>query len=82
LGYRYAKDNIQWDSKDNIPFILPDYFRLDGALSWKKDKVDVSLNIFNLLDEYLLYTGGGYYNTYFSSSEPGINGRLTVRYKF
>ncbi|WP_103070196.1 TonB-dependent siderophore receptor [Aquimarina sediminis] len=82
IGYRYAQDNIQWDAKDNVPFLLPDYFRLDGALNWQNDKFNVSLNVYNILDEYLLYTGGGYYNTYFSSSEPGINGRLTVRYKF
>ncbi|WP_062052764.1 TonB-dependent receptor [Aquimarina longa] len=82
IGYRYAVDNTQWDWKDNAPIVLPDYFRLDGAINWKNDKFAVSVNIYNILDEYLLYSGGGYYNSYVSSSEPGINGRITLQYKF
>lgn len=82
IGYRYTVDNIQWDAQDNVPVTLPDYFRLDGALSWQNDKYHISFNVYNILDDYLLYTAGGYYNTFYTSTESGINGRITLRYKF
>ena len=59
LGYQYQVDRSSWNwGADNDSF-LPDYFRLDGALSWRNDNLKVGLNINNLLNEYL-YSGSTY----------------------
>jgi len=62
---------------------LPDYFKLDGGLFWESNKVRVTLNVFNILDEYLY--SGGYYewlSSYYWQAEPGRNWRLGVTYRF
>src|SRR5690606_13411362 len=38
---------------------LPDYFKLDGGIFWTKDKIKLTANVFNILDEYL-YSGSYY----------------------
>ncbi|SIS86802.1 iron complex outermembrane recepter protein [Zobellia uliginosa] len=80
LGYQYQVDRSSWSWGADNQTDLPDYFRLDGALSWKNNKLKVQLNINNLLDEYL-YSGSNYGSYLYWQSEPGINGRLTVTYK-
>ncbi|GAB3013985.1 hypothetical protein GCM10027051_16610 [Niabella terrae] len=72
---------------------LPDYFKLDGGLSYAKNKYRVTLNVFNILDSYL-YTGSYYdmptipgdWNSgaeaYYYQSEPPRNLRLSVSYRF
>lgn len=62
---------------------LPNYFKLDGGLFWEKDKIKLTLNVFNILDEYLY--SGSYYdwlNSYYWQSEAPRNLRLGVTYKF
>ena len=81
LGYQYQVDRSSWNWAADNESELPSYFRLDGGLSWKNSKFSVNLNINNILDEYL-YSGSGYANYVYWQSEPGINGRLTVQYKF
>ncbi|XCF05630.1 TonB-dependent siderophore receptor [Tamlana crocina] len=81
LGYQYQVDRSSWAWAADNQSDLPDYFRLDGALSWKNNKVRVQLNVNNILDEYL-YSGSNYGSYLYWQSEPGINGRLTVTYKF
>ncbi|MDO6738908.1 TonB-dependent receptor [Wenyingzhuangia sp. 2_MG-2023] len=82
LGYQYLIDRSSWawatDGKDPI---LPDYFRLDGGVSWKNNKVSVRLNVNNILNEYL-YSGAGYGDYLYWQTEPGTNARFTVAYKF
>ncbi|NJB72694.1 iron complex outermembrane receptor protein [Saonia flava] len=81
LGYQYQIDRSTWDwGADNESF-LPDYFRLDGALSWHNDSFRVQLNVNNILNEYL-YSGGNYADYLYWQSEPGINGRITLTYNF
>ena len=81
LGYQYQIDRSSWAWGANNQTDLPDYFRLDGAISWKNDKIKVQANINNLLNEYL-YSGSNYGTYLYWQSEPGINGRITVSYTF
>lgn len=81
LGYQYQIGRSSWNWGADNESILPDYFRLDGAVSWKNDAFTVALNVNNLLDKYL-YSGSGYASFYYWQTEPGINYRLSVRYRF
>lgn len=80
LGYQYQVDRSTWAWNADNETDLPDYFRLDGALSWANKKWRIGLNINNILDEYL-YSGANYGSYLYWQSEPGINGRLSVSYK-
>ncbi len=72
---------------------LPDYFKLDGGISYAKNKYRVVLNVFNILDEYL-YSGsyqelptipGDYGSSaaaYYYQTEPPRNLRLSISYSF
>ncbi|WP_233900732.1 carboxypeptidase-like regulatory domain-containing protein [Tenacibaculum piscium] len=80
LGFQHQVDRSTWawagaDQKSD----LPDYFRMDGAVTWKNDKWRVGLNINNLLDKYL-YSGANYGSYLYWQSEPGINGRISLTY--
>lgn len=75
-------------SKESPDQNVPDYFKLDGGIFWEKDKVKLTLNMFNILDEYLY--SGGYYKAgdYFApavyswQAEAPRNLRFSVNYKF
>jgi len=54
---------------------------MDGAVSWKKDKISLSLNVNNLLNDYL-YSGSPYGNFYYWQTEPLRNFRLNLTYNF
>ena len=81
LGYQYQIDRSTWAWGADSQSDLPNYFRLDGALSWKNNKIRVQVNLNNLLNEYL-YAGANYGSYLYWQSEPGINGRATVTYSF
>ena len=81
LGYQYQVDRSSWNWGADNESVLPDYFRLDGGLSWQSDALNVGLNINNLLNDYL-YSGSAYTNYYYWQTEPGTNFRLNVGYKF
>jgi iron complex outermembrane receptor protein len=81
LGYQYQVDRSSWSWGADNEAMLPDYFRLDGALFWENNAIAVRLNVNNLLDEYL-YSGGSYGNFYYWQTEPGINYRLSINYRF
>lgn len=72
---------------------LPDYFKLDGGISYSKNKYKVVLNVFNVLDKYLF--SGSYYDlptipgdwssvapAFYYQTEPPRNVRLSVTYRF
>ena len=81
LGYQYQVNRSSWNWRADNESALPDYFRLDAGLSWRNEKLDIRLNVNNLLDEYL-YSGSAYSSFVYWQSEPGIHGRLTVAYTF
>jgi len=64
---------------------LPNYFKLDGGLSYETGKMKFTANVFNILDEYLY--SGSYYNSetikaYSWQTEQPRNFRVGVTYKF
>ncbi|MEL1255156.1 TonB-dependent receptor [Flavobacterium sp. DGU38] len=82
LGYQYQVDRKPWFAS-NDETQLPDYFRLDGGLTYTKNKMTYNILVNNILDKYLF--SGGYYTsnqTYYWQSEPGTNVRFSVSYKF
>ncbi|MEH6705616.1 TonB-dependent receptor [Galbibacter orientalis] len=81
LGYQYQVDRATWAWAADNESELPNYFRMDGGLFWTNDHFRVNLNINNILDEYL-YSGSAYADYLYWQSEPGINGRITIAYRF
>ncbi|UNY98375.1 TonB-dependent siderophore receptor [Zhouia spongiae] len=81
LGYQYQIDRSSWAWNADNEALLPDYFRLDGGLSWQNDHLRVNVNVNNILNDYL-YSGSAYSQYVYWQSEPGINGRITVAYRF
>lgn len=81
LGYQFQADRSSWNWGADNEAELPDYFRLDGGLSWRNNHFNVQVNMYNLLDEFL-YSGASYGTYLYWQSEPGINGRLSVTYTF
>lgn len=80
-GFTYLVDRTTWTSgaalgKDD----LPNYFKVDGGLSWEKNKIGITVNVFNLLDKYLY--SGAYYGVYYWQAEAGRNFRAGLTYKF
>jgi len=72
-----------WDPSPAGGATLKDYMKVDAGLSWENDKMSVTANVFNLLDEYLY--SGSYYawlNAYYWQADPPRNLRLTIAYKF
>jgi iron complex outermembrane receptor protein len=70
-------------SNSNSSLNLPNSFKLDGGLFWEKDKIKLTLNVFNILDKYIY--SGGYYewlNAYYWQADPPRNYRLSLAYKF
>lgn len=81
LGYRWQLDRRSTWAAEGSEQDLPDYFRLDGGVSWSNDRFDVALNVNNVLDAYLfsgVNTGGFYY----WQTEPGRSFRLRLEYSF
>lgn len=70
-----------WGSVSNNTKSLPDYFRFDAALGWRKENLNIALNVYNLLDRYL-YSGAPYQGFYYWQSEAPRNFRLSIGYSF
>ncbi|MBW8324408.1 MAG: TonB-dependent receptor [Prolixibacteraceae bacterium] len=84
LGFTYLADRATatWSKTENTKN-LPDYFKLDGGVFWEKDKIKITANVFNILDEYLY--SGGYYDylpAYYWQTEAPRNFRLSLAYRF
>lgn len=62
---------------------LPDYTKVDAGISYDRDKIRLTANVFNVLDTYL-YSGSwySYTNAYYYQAEAPRNLRLSVAYKF
>ncbi|MFT3752232.1 MAG: TonB-dependent receptor [Paludibacter sp.] len=83
LGAQYQGGRTSWYVFDGTSQPLPDYLRLDGAVSYQLNKFTVSLNVNNITSNYLF--SGAYYNWggyYYWQAEPLINSRLNITYKF
>lgn len=88
LGYQWHLDRYPWFVVEGIESNLPDYFRLDGAVSYQIKNISLALNVNNLLDEYL-YSGSPYdfdydgtSDGYYWQTEAPRNFRISLGYKF
>ncbi|MET0635375.1 MAG: TonB-dependent receptor [Chitinophagaceae bacterium] len=89
LGYQYQVGRNTWDWGTNTEAKqLPDYFRMDGNISWQNSRYNIALNVNNILDRYL-FQGAPYEldnnpatTEYYYQIEPGVNFRLGFGYKF
>jgi iron complex outermembrane receptor protein len=62
---------------------LPNYFKMDGGVSYETGKLKFTANMFNIFDKYLY--SGSYYawlGAYYWQSEAPRNVRVGVTYKF
>lgn len=81
LGYQYQVKRSPWYVFDGSSNSLPDYFRLDGGLSFQKEKIGFNLVVNNILNKYL-YSGGPYADYFYWQAEAGTNARFSVSYRF
>jgi iron complex outermembrane receptor protein len=81
VGYQYQAGRSSWYMFDNSQYALPDYFRLDAGVSYQAAKFNVIFNANNIANKYL-YSGAPYRGMFYWQAEPGVNGRLSVYYKF
>lgn len=81
-GISYMLDRATWWNGNYEGESLPNYFRLDGALSWNSEKFSIHLNIYNILDKYLY--NGAYHSSgwYYWRPEAPRNFRLNITYNF
>jgi iron complex outermembrane receptor protein len=83
-GFTYLADRAtdNWGAGNEK---LPDYFKLDGGLSYETGAVKFTANVFNILDKYL-FTGSAYsfgdVKSYYWQSEPPRTFRVGMSYKF
>jgi iron complex outermembrane receptor protein len=82
-GFTYLAERTTWSWGDAGQQMLPNYFKLDGGLTYEKDRFVITANVFNILDKYL-YSGAyyGYGGYYYWQAEAGRNLRLGISYKF
>ncbi|GAB3656737.1 TonB-dependent siderophore receptor [Echinicola sediminis] len=80
-GFTYQGDRSTWRWSADTQRALPDYFRMDGGLSWENNNLVVRANVFNILDKYL-YSGSAYATYYYYQAEAPRNARLSVGFKF
>lgn len=81
VGYQYQVKRSPWFVFDGSENSLPDYFRLDGSLSYQKEKIGFNLVINNILNKYL-YSGAPYGDFFYWQTEPGTNTRFSISYRF
>ncbi|MEN7549961.1 TonB-dependent siderophore receptor [Rapidithrix thailandica] len=81
-GMMYMLDRRTWWNGDFKGEDLPDYFRLDAAVSWNSQKTRIALNVYNVLNKDL-YNGGHHSSGwYYWRPESPRNIRLNLTYNF
>ncbi|AWW28736.1 TonB-dependent siderophore receptor [Echinicola strongylocentroti] len=80
-GFTFMGDRSTWNWPGDNQLALPNYFKLDGGVSWENDNLTIRANVFNLLNEYL-YSGSAYAAYYYYQAEAPRNARLSVGFKF
>jgi iron complex outermembrane receptor protein len=81
LGYQWQLQRSSWYVFDGSDKSLPDYFRLDGGVSYQKDKIGFNLFINNILNKSL-FSGSPYADYFYWQAEPGTNARFSINYRF
>ena len=82
-GFTYQVNRTTWSWGAAGEQNLPNYFKLDGGLTYDTDKFTITANVFNLLNKYL-YSGAyyQYIGAYYWQAEAGRNLRLGVSFRF
>ncbi|WP_259016531.1 TonB-dependent receptor [Emticicia fluvialis] len=83
LGGQLITGRSSWYVFDGSKQGLPNYFKMDGAVSYQANKFAVALNVNNILNAYLYM--GAYYtysDFYYWQAEAKRNLRLSINYKF
>ncbi|WP_200977542.1 TonB-dependent receptor [Echinicola sp. 20G] len=80
-GFTFQGDRSTWNWPGDGQMELPNYFKLDGGLSWENNNLTIRANVFNILDKYL-YSGSAYATYYYYQAEAPRNARLSVGFKF
>jgi iron complex outermembrane receptor protein len=93
MGYTLLADRATYYTATPDPNKnLEDYYKLDAGLSWEKDRIKLTMNVFNVLDAYLY--SGSYENwvtqadgltaspVYSYQVEAPRNVRVSVAYSF
>ena len=83
-GFTWLADRATyWEPSPEGGSELPDYFKVDAGLFWEKDRIRITANVYNVLNEYL-YSGSWYswLNAYNWQTDPPINLRISIHYKF
>ncbi|UCS92842.1 TonB-dependent receptor [Echinicola marina] len=80
-GFTFQGDRTTWNWPGDGQMALPDYFKLDGGLSWENNNLIIRANVFNVLNKYL-YSGSAYATYYYYQAEAPRNARLSVGFKF
>lgn len=91
-GFTYLGDRATyWEASPDPDKEMEDYLKVDAGLFWEKEKIKITVNVFNVLNEYL-YSGS--YESWFSTAdgqpapmysyqaEAPRNARLSIAYKF
>lgn len=82
LGTTILADRTTWAWTSNPnQKSLGDYKKVDAGIFWGNNDIQVTLNIYNVLDEYL-YSGAPYGTFYYYQAEAPRNWRLALAYKF
>lgn len=81
VGYQFQAKRSPWYVFDGSENSLPEYFRLDGSISYQRKNIGLNLVVNNILNKYL-YSGAPYADYFYWQAEPGTNVRFTVGYKF
>ncbi|MBD8490684.1 TonB-dependent receptor [Echinicola sp. CAU 1574] len=80
-GFTFQGDRSTWNWPGDGQMELPNYFKLDGGLSWENNNLTIRANVFNILDKYL-YSGSAYATYYYYQAEAPRNARLSLGFKF
>ncbi|MDN3671043.1 TonB-dependent receptor [Echinicola jeungdonensis] len=80
-GFTYMADRSTWNWPGDNKKALPDYFKLDGGISWENKKLCIRANVYNVLNKYLL-SGSAYSSYYYYQAQAPRNARLSVGFKF
>lgn len=91
-GLTYLADRATyWEASPDPDKEMENYFKVDAGVFWEKEKVKITLNVFNLLDKYL-YSGS--YESWMTDinsvpapmysyqTEAPRNARISMAYKF
>lgn len=72
-----------WDPNPTGEKFLKNYTKVDAGLSWENEKINITANVFNVMNAYLY--SGSYYawlKAYNWQTDPPRNVRFSIGYKF